>query len=491
MAKKTFLSETDAEAVAEYIVKYQHDPLGFVETAFPWGQSGTPLEHETGPYPWQREVLEHIGNSLSDGELVVKMAVASGNGIGKSCLTAWIILWAFSTYPNTRGTVTANTEDQLRTKTLVELNTWYNMWLLRDCFVLDGWCLHAIDKENAKTWRADAVTWSERNPEAVAGLHNKGKREFMFFDEASAIADSIWEAVQGATVDKNTEIIWIAFGNPTRRDGYFYECFHSKREFWYHRQIDSRTVPGSNLEEIEKWKKEYGEDSDWFRVHVKGQHPKSNENQFISTELVEAAQQRVIKPGMYEFAPVVLGVDAAWTGGDKIVITLRQGLFSKILAKFDYNNNDGLVANQLARLEDEYHADAVFIDLGYGTGIYSFGKMWNRSWTLVAFGGKSIRKDCINKRTEMWKNAEEWLKEGGALPAESQELADDLKAPLLIPNSSGLLQIESKKEIKKRLKHSTDYADSLIITFAFPVLKKSTRTEIQNTKPAYDPFAGM
>jgi hypothetical protein len=45
------------------------------------------------------------------------MAVASGHGIGKSALVAWIILWAMSTLHDSRGMVSANTEGQLRTKT--------------------------------------------------------------------------------------------------------------------------------------------------------------------------------------------------------------------------------------------------------------------------------------------------------------------------------------------------------------------------------------
>ena len=66
------------------------------------------------------------------------------------------------------------------------------------------------------SWRADFITWSEQNTEAFAGLHNKGKRILLIFDEASAIADPVWEVAEGALTDQNTEIIWLAFGNPTR-----------------------------------------------------------------------------------------------------------------------------------------------------------------------------------------------------------------------------------------------------------------------------------
>jgi hypothetical protein len=69
--------------------------------------------------------------------------------------------------------------------------------------------------------RADAIPWSEENTEAFAGLHNKGRR----FDEASAISDKIWEVSEGALTDEDTEIVWLAFGNPTRNPGRFRDCF--------------------------------------------------------------------------------------------------------------------------------------------------------------------------------------------------------------------------------------------------------------------------
>ncbi|MGZ5905641.1 MAG: terminase, partial [Reyranella sp.] len=122
----------------------------------------------------------------------VRMAVASGHGIGKSALVAWIILWALSTVSDTRGIVTANTEGQLRTKTWPELAKWHALSTNKDWFTYTATSLHysALPGRD-KTWRVDAITWSENNTEAIAGLHNKGKRAFALFDEASSIADGV------------------------------------------------------------------------------------------------------------------------------------------------------------------------------------------------------------------------------------------------------------------------------------------------------------
>ncbi|MEI7000490.1 terminase, partial [Klebsiella pneumoniae] len=88
------------------------------------------------------------------------------------------------------------------------------------------------------------------NTEAFAGLHNERKRIIVVFDEASNIADLVWEVAEGALTDEDTEIIWVAFGNPTRNTGRFRECFRKYRHRWKCAQIDSRTVEGTNKQQL-------------------------------------------------------------------------------------------------------------------------------------------------------------------------------------------------------------------------------------------------
>ena len=74
------------------------------------------------------------------------------------------------------------------------------------------------------------------------------------------------------------------------------------------------------MAQIKQWEDQYGEDSDFFRVRVRGEFPATSENQFISAQLVEDAQKRAIRPAQYNFAPVILGVDMAWSGGDATAV---------------------------------------------------------------------------------------------------------------------------------------------------------------------------
>jgi hypothetical protein len=127
--------DTSPDPLAEQIARYTRDPLGFVLAVFPWGKAGTTLANEKGPEPWQRDILERLGKGMLNTSEALRVAVASGHGIGKSALVAWIILWAISTMPDTRGIVTANTEGQLRTKTWPELAKWHRLAVNAHWFV--------------------------------------------------------------------------------------------------------------------------------------------------------------------------------------------------------------------------------------------------------------------------------------------------------------------------------------------------------------------
>ena len=491
---KLNMTQADYDAILEYLEECQHDPELFVRLSFPWGEVDTPLENKTGPEEWQLALLRDIKKGLKTPDQVIRSAIASGHGIGKSAMVSWLVLWAIGTAADCKIVVTANTEPQLRTKTWPEIGKWFNMWIAKDLFTYTSSSIFSKEEGHEKTWRCDAIPWSVTSPESFAGLHNQGNRILVIFDEASAIEDVIWETTEGALTDKDTEIIWCCFGNPTRNSGRFYECFHKHRELWRWRKIDSRTISFTNKDQLEEWRKTYGEDSDFFKVRVRGEFPSASDKQFIPQHLVDEARHRVLKRSQYEFAPVILGLDPAWTGSDATTIYLRQGLRSKRLFKLQKNDNDLLLAKKLAEFEDMYHADAVFIDLGYGTGIKSTGDAWGRNWTLVSFGAtKGVRQDCCNKRAEMWQLMKEWLMNGGCISDDDYELADDLVAPEQAPTDDGRILLEKKESMKKRGVASPNCADALALTFAYPVLSRK-QLELQDYGEApnkYDPFAGM
>lgn len=461
------------EQLVEDIGGFTHDPLGYVIYNYPWGVAGTELAGHKGPRKWQAKVLKSIGDKLAGGAAdlgeVIREAVASGHGIGKSALVSWLCNWAVDTCRGARGVVTANTDLQLRTKTWPEIAKWRRLGLTASWFTVTATALVSVEAGMEKEWRIDASPWSENNTEAFAGLHNEGKRLILIFDEASKIADIVWEVASGALTDINTEIIWCVFGNPTRNVGRFRECFRKLSHRWTTYQIDSREVEGTNAKEHAEWIEDYGVDSDFVKVRVRGMFPSASPRQYFPQDRIDAAYGRHLRPEQYNFAPSIITVDPAWEGDDELVIGHRKGLMFEILKIMPKNDNDIFVANLVARYEDEHKADAVFIDGGYGTGIVSAGKTMGREWRLVWFSSESADPGCLNKRSEMAMQVNEWFKAGGAIPADPK-LADELASMEAKPRLDGKLQFYSKPEMKKLGLPSPNRFDSLGLSFAYPVM---------------------
>lgn len=483
---------TDIEAKKIALAKKcSRDPEQWARKAYWWGDGE--LADYSGPREWQSDIFRDIRDHLDNPDTrfqPLMIAVASGHGIGKSAAIGMVVNWALSTCDDCKVVITANTDNQLRTKTSPEVGKWNRVSITSNWFDVQATSISSRDKDHVKTWRADFTPWSENNTEAFAGLHNKGKRIVLIFDEASAIADKVWEVAEGALTDEGTEIIWLAFGNPTRNIGRFRECFRRFKHRWITRQIDSRTVEGTNKDQIAKWAEDYGEDSDFFKVRVRGMFPSMSARQFIGEADVTAAYGKVLQPQQYDFAPKILTIDPAWEGDDEFVIGLRQGLVFRVLHRMAKNDNDLVAAQIIARYEDEEKADAVFVDAGYGTGIVSAGQGMGRDWVLVWFASASMDQGCLNKRAEMWKAARDWLKQGGALPADPT-LRDELQAPEIVPRVDGKIQIESKKDMKARGIPSPNRADALVLSFAFPVVKKDPLDAYRTGGAGreYDPYA--
>ncbi len=105
-----------------------------------------------------------------------------------------LILWWISTRPHCAGNVTANTWSQLSTKTWRELSLWKDRAINGHWF--DMTTARIYHKDHKETWGINALSNSEKNSEAFAGLHSRNN--LILFDEASAIPDIIWEVCEGA-----------------------------------------------------------------------------------------------------------------------------------------------------------------------------------------------------------------------------------------------------------------------------------------------------
>ncbi len=292
------------EDLTEDIARFYADPLGYVMYVFPWDTDPSIQQvrllspyaerynSEYGPDVWACKFLDDLGAEIRernfDGRTTVKpirFSTASGHGIGKSALVSWLIKFILDTRPFSKGVVTANTGEQLRTKTWAELGKWHRLSITEHLYdyAIGKGSMSLARKEYKELWRADAQTCREENSEAFQGLHAANSTPFFIFDEASGISDKIWSARAGGATDG--EHMTFDFGNPVRNTGQFYEnCVGNQRHRYIVRSIDSRTVQITNPDLFKEWIEDHGEDSDFVKVKVKGIFPSQSSVQFINNE---------------------------------------------------------------------------------------------------------------------------------------------------------------------------------------------------------------
>ena len=456
------------------------NPLAFVLYCFPWGVPGTPLEHFTGPRKWQREVLSDIAEHIKQnkGKLdfdTLREAISSGRGIGKSAVVSWLTIWMLSTRIGSTTIISANSESQLRSVTWAEITKWLAMSLNSHWFEVSAtrlmpakWITELVErdlKKGTRYWGVEGRLWSAENPDAYAGVHNFDG-VMVIFDEASGIDDGIWSVTSGFFTENTPNRFWLAFSNPRRNTGYFYETFHSKREFWKTKVVDARTVEGTDKAVYQQIIDEYGADSSQAHVEVYGEFPNAGDDQFISSGVVDDAMNR----SKYQdaSAPIVIGVDPARFGADATVIAIRQG---RDIVRIDRHRGDDTmtVVGHIIEAIEEFKPTLVVIDEGgLGAGIVDRLKEQRYKVKGVNFGNKSSHPVMYgNKRAEMWGKMKDWLK-SASIPKD-RFLKTDLISPMMKPDSRGTIFLESKKDMKARGLASPDAADAICVTFAFPV----------------------
>jgi len=307
--------------------------------------------------------------------------------------------------------------------------------------------------------------------------------------------------VNGALVGVNTQIMWLRYGNPTRTSGQFFRnCTeygtmalvgeapvvgheHKRNTFT---RVDSRSVRFTNKGELNAWIQEYGEDSDFVRVRVKGMFPRAGFANFISPELVMAAHQRKLMESVYKAHPKVMAVDPARFGDDFSVITLRQGLrvlWQLSMSGFDGPDLAGRVI-ELCRSEGPLVSCIVYDAIGNGADLDSMlrrAHMHVRGMTLPllipVMWGQPAKDDkqYFNQRSECWGTMRDWLA-NGQIPSDTEPggLSDQLTSLDYGYDGRMRIQLQSKKDIKKNGGKSPDKADSLALSFIPELIDRKT-----------------
>lgn len=510
--------------LADDIAEFYADPLGYVMYMFPWDSDPSlqlvklkspwreRYDCEYGPDEWACEFLDQLGEEVRkrgfDGKTPVapiRFSTVSGHEIGKSCLVAWLIKWIMDTRPFSKGSVTATTDEQLRTKTWAELGKWHKLSLTSHWFKynIGRGSMSLVNTHFPERWRCDAKTCREEKSEAFAGQHAPESTSFYIFDEASGVPNKPFEVREGGLT--SGEPMVFDFGNGTRNSGMFFEnCVGRYKDRYLVRMIDSRDVQITNKAKIEQDRVDFGgEESDFFRVRWRGMFPDASTTQFIPGTLVRQAQERELIPN--KKAVLVLGVDVARFGDDESIIKPAVGSDFRSFAAKRYKGLDTKqLSDEVIKTVRDFLAlgmqvRAINVDgTGLGAGVVDNLKHLGYPVNDIQFGAGPLDKKAYRmKSDELWgtlKNDMESL----CFPEEDTEegmmIYDQLTQREYGHTLKGQVHLESKTDMKERGVQSPDLGDAYALCRAVvpapdEVDTLSPYSGSNTTKSDYDPFA--
>ena len=480
------------EDLLRLIAEHAYYPERLALLLWTWNEGD--LAGIEAPDIWQLEFLRELGAAIRQRNFdgvnscrPIKMGRGSGRQVGKSALVGMVIVILSVAFPDAKITVTANTDNQLDTKTWPEILSWLKSSIVADWFDSNS---QLIWRKGARdTWFTARVNWNLENTQAFAGQGNRRSINVVIYDEASTIPHAIWDVTMGGL--SSGLPIFLTFGNLTQATGDFHDAMNGPdRPLWDSAKcIDARTCRFPNKEKIEEEIARYGEDSDYVRVWIRGLPPKSSLDQYFPTGLIQDCQKR--RPVGLRSDALIAGCDLAWGGSDPNRVCFTHGLDAWSLPGIEVagerTRDPQLMIGVLADLFDKTFKPAgapqgikvahVFMDSAGSANVIAHGlsRLGYKNVTLVNFGGHSVNMAMDrNIRSQIIRGVKEYMEAGAGIGGSKNLEADlmNIQKVKTIP-----LQFEDKDLIRKRLKRSTDELDALALTRYAPVQNKVARDE--------------
>ena len=438
----------------------------------------------------QRETLRAVAGSR-------RVAVKSGNGLGKDFTAAVAMLWYLSCHDPGIVLSTAPTFRQVRHLLWRQVRSLYR----RGAAQLGGTMLD--------------TRWELSDDRYAMGLSADGADQFQGFhcenmlivvDEAEGVAETIYEAVEALMTSARPKLLLI--GNPTTTRGAFHRAFHQESGIYHTITMSAPEspnvaagrviIPGlTTAEWVEERRAIWGADSPLFRARVLGEFPERDDDSLLSNSEIEAAavlwdeygdgyaapgndaaSAAPSVPGLPALWPqrpapaadarrVVFGVDVARLGRSSSVIVVRRGDAVAYMREFDGIDTMELAGRVIVAFR-EWQPEQVNVDaVGVGGGVVD--RMQEQGVPVQEFnGGLPALGDpaCANRRAEGYLTLRRRFREGRIRIPRDAGLMHELAELRCTFDSRGRMLMESKTNLRRRGMPSPDKADALMMAFA-------------------------
>ena len=437
-------------------------------------------DHCSSPLRFAKEVLgvdlwskqEEVLEALADHQ---RVAVKSGNGLGKGFSAAVAILWFLCCHDEQAVVLsTAPTFRQVRHVLWRELHRHYN----RARFSLGG---KLLDTRLELSEGRYALGLSADSDEEFQGFHSPNM--LIVVDEAEGVEETIYEAIEGIMTSENCRLLLI--GNPTTTSGTFRRAFHEDRHLYHTITISALDSPNVREGRVvirglttQKWveerRKVWGEENPIYQARVLGEFPDQGEDTLIGLSSIESAVMHK-KNDLSDLSaesrqeavePVVLAVDVARFGSDKSVILTRRGAVVEEVRAYRGLDTMKLVGHVINAIDVWQPQEVVVDEIGIGAGVVDRLRELGHRVQGVNVGRPAQESEhYANLRAEgYWTLRQLFLDGTVAIPLDN-DLVGQLAALRYGFNSQGQVLIESKDEMRRRGVPSPDRADAMMLAF--------------------------
>lgn len=423
----------------------------------------------------QRTVVEKVRDCK-------RVAVPSCHNTGKSFTAAAVACWWIDSHPAGDAFVLTTAPTGAQVKAIL----WRNINHMHAAANLPG-------RTNLTEWYlgqemvAMGRKPSEYDEAAFQGIH--ALHVLVVIDEACGVPEDIWVAAE--TIASNDLSRIIAIGNPDDPHSEFAEVC-KPGSGWEVVEIGFDDTPNATGESVSErvrqsliskdWaetrKRRWGENSPLYISKVLGKFPEDSEDGVIAGSWIAACRR--LDGAFVGDTPRAGGLDVG-AGGDETVLYARRG--RSVFNRWGRRSTDPMEqVGHVVRCINDWDLELVTVDVvGIGWGVYGRLRELSRKMNprshetehdalIVPFSSAEAaieNKKYLNKRAELWWEVgrEFSRQELWDLTYIDDDTAAELASPKYKLTSRGLVQIEGKDDLRKRIGRSTDNADALLMAF--------------------------
>lgn len=348
----------------------------------------------------------------------------------------------------------------------------------------------------------------------LQGFH--GANVLIILDEAPGIDVGIWEAIEGIRAGGNVHV--LKMGNPVIPSGEFFDAFHRARKIHNCISISAFDTPNLQdeftgkpltIEELlelpedrldfvvfpslitRRWVKErylaWGPSNPRYRSRVLAEFPTHSQRAVFDQEWIERAKREPTENELHRAAGCLIqvGIDVAGEGSDETAVCARVNGIKLASKAWPDKDPRGAVVNwigDLVRAFPQYPLGDVVVDtvgVGWGFALHMADQPITRGkvWGFKAGGVAIDREQYFNIKAESYFRLREMYKENylSHLPeCLDEEREAQLSAIEYEELPNGKIQIEPKKQAKKRGVDSPDRAEAEMMAFARVLPREQT-----------------